>query len=190
MDYVIIIGCSAGGLPVLSSLLESLPAAYPFPVIVIQHRANEHMLLLEEVLQYKSKIRIKQADEKEKVTSGIVYIAPPGYHLLFERDFTFTLSSDGPVNYSMPSIDVAFESAAMVFQKKLVGIILTGASGDGAQGIAAIRRQGGITIAQDPLEAQFPHMPKAAIDTGEIECILSLQEIRNVLIEQRFRKTK
>jgi two-component system, chemotaxis family, protein-glutamate methylesterase/glutaminase len=187
MDHAIIIGCSAGGLQVLAQLLSELPASYAFPVIVIQHRANEHIFLLEEVLQTRCRIKIKQADEKERIVAGVVYIAPPGYHLLIENDLTFSLSSDVPVKHSMPSIDVSFESAAIVFEHKLVAIILTGASDDGAYGIRTVRKHGGITIAQDPSEAQFPYMPKAAIDTGAVRSVMSLKEIALVLKQKQFR---
>jgi two-component system, chemotaxis family, protein-glutamate methylesterase/glutaminase len=187
MDHVIVIGSSAGGLQVLSLLLQVLPATYPYPVIVIQHRANEPDLLLEEVLQHKCVIKVKQADEKEKISFGTVYIAPPGYHLLIERDSSFSLSSDIPVKHSMPSIDVSFESAASVFKKRTIGIILTGASDDGSKGIAAIRANGGITIAQDPIEAQFPYMPRAAIQTGAVQMVLTVKQIGSMLAQQHFK---
>lgn len=187
MYSAIVIGASAGGLYAITGLLEQLPVDYPFPVIVIQHRANDQTELFEEVLRYKSKIAIKQADEKEKVRSGMVYVAPPGYHLLVENDQTFSLSSDVPVKYSMPSIDVTFESAAQVFKKSLIGIILTGANDDGAAGIKAIKKYNGITIAQDPVEAQFPYMPKAAIDTGKVDFIWSVKKIQQFLTELPLR---
>ena len=170
----------------MSQVLERLSVGLSVPVVVIQHRANEHVNLLEEVLQHRCGIKVKQADEKEKIRPGIVYVAPPGYHLLFENDHTFSLSSDGPVKHSMPSIDVSLESAAMVFGKALVAIILTGASDDGATGIRTVRKYGGLTIAQDPAEAQFPHMPQSAIDTGCVRFILPLAGISNLLAARRF----
>jgi two-component system, chemotaxis family, protein-glutamate methylesterase/glutaminase len=190
MEYAIIIGSSAGGLQVLSELLMHLPATYPFPIIVIQHRSSEPQFLLEEVLQHKCSIRVKQADEKEKIRSGVVYVAPPGYHLLLEKDLTFSLSADTPVKHSMPSIDVSFESAAMVLKNKLVGIILTGASDDGSEGIRAIRTNGGITIAQRPSEADFPFMPQSAIDTGAVDKVLSIKDITRFLKEHHFKFSK
>lgn len=173
----IVIGTSAGGLQALLSLLSLLPAGYPLPIAVVQHRAKDHRGLLEEVLQNKCRVRVKQADEKEAVRGGTVYIAPPDYHLLIEEDQTFSLSCDEPVLYSRPAIDVLFESAAMAYREHLVGIILTGANGDGASGIATIKEYGGLTIAQDPLEAQFPAMPQASIDTRQVERVWSLSEI-------------
>lgn len=179
----IAIGSSAGGLYVLSALFEQLPINYPFPVIVVQHRAKDQKILLEEVLQNKCQIKIKQADEKEKIKSGIVYIAPPDYHLLIENDKTFSLSIDELVKYSRPSIDVLFETAAEVFRDKLIGIILTGANNDGAAGIATIKKYGGLTIAQDPYEAQYPFMPQAAIENGGVQFIWSIKKIQKYLME-------
>lgn len=178
----IVIGASAGGLYALSSLLKQLPADYPIPVVVVQHRSKDQRDLLEDVLQSKCKIKIKQADEKEKIKGGTVYIAPPDYHLLVENDMTFSLSYDELVLYSRPSINVLFESAAIIYQDKLVGIILTGANNDGASGISMIKKYGGLTIAQAPAEAQFPSMPTASIETKNVTYILTLLEIRNFLL--------
>ena len=178
----IVIGTSAGGLFALSTLLEALPAAYPLPVMVVQHRSKDQRDLLEEVLQNKCRVRIKQADEKEKIAAGSVYIAPPDYHLLVEKNKTFSLSADEPVRYSRPSIDVLFETAAMVYKKELAGIILTGASNDGTAGLLTIKKCGGFTIAQDPAEAQFPYMPKSAIAAEAISEVLTLSEIQTFLL--------
>lgn len=177
----IVIGTSAGGLHALSALIEKLPGNYPLPIVVVQHRSKELRELLEEVLQSKCVIRIKQADEKEKLESGYVYIAPPDYHVLVEKNNTLSLSSDPPVRHSRPSIDVLFETAAIVFKNSLIGIILTGASNDGTAGMQAIKKHGGLTIAQDPAEAQFAYMPKSAIETKAIDKILSLSEIQKFL---------
>ena len=180
----IVIGTSAGGLHAVSAILDEFPADYPIPVIIVQHRSKDQRDLLEEVLQSKCKIRIKQADEKEKIESGCVYIAPPDYHLLVESDETFSLSADEPVRFSRPSIDVLFETAAAVFKNALIGIILTGASNDGSSGIVAIKKNGGLTIAQNPAEAQFPFMPKSSIETKEINYVWTLSDIRNFLLKE------
>lgn len=184
MQYqAIVIGTSAGGLQVLTSLFETLPPDYPIPVIVTQHRANEQTHLFEEVLQYKCKIQIKQADEKEDILPGRIYTAPAGYHLLIERNRIFSLASDVPVKFSMPSIDVLFESAAVTYKNKLIGIILTGANDDGAAGIQRIKELQGMTIAQDPAEAQFPAMPRAAVSTGKVDAVWKIDQIRKFLLE-------
>lgn len=179
------IGTSAGGLFALSFLLEKLPAGFSLPVIIVQHRMNDQhqQELLEEILQVKCKLPVKQADEKESIVSGIVYLAPPGYHLLVETDRTFSLSVDRPVSYSRPSIDVLFETAAYVYRESLIGIILTGANKDGAAGMKVISECGGLTIAQNPDEAQYPSMPAAAIATKTVRRICTLEEICNFLLK-------
>ncbi|SRR6266542_1249888 len=182
MKYeAVVIGVSAGGLHALSIMLIELPADFPIPVIVTQHRSKDEKALLEEVLQAKCAIKIKQADEKEKIKGATVYMAPPDYHLLIEKNRSFSLSCDEHVHFSRPSIDVLFETAAEVYENKLVGIILTGASKDGAAGIKAIRKRGGVTIAQDPLEAEFPIMPQAAINTGSVQHIFTLEALKEFL---------
>ena len=179
----IVIGTSAGGLFALTAILGKLPSGYPVPVIVVQHRSKNQKGLLEEVLQRKCEIRIKQADEKEQIKGGFVYIAPPDYHLLIESDKTFSLSSDELVNFSRPSINVLFETAATVFKETLIGIILTGSNNDGADGIVAVSLQGGLTIAQSPDEATFPFMPEASIKTNSVQYTWSLTEIGNFLLK-------
>jgi two-component system chemotaxis response regulator CheB len=179
----VVIGASAGGLYVMIRILKLLPANFPLPVIVVQHRSRDERTLLEEVLQQKSNLPIKQADEKELIQPGTVYFAPPDYHLLIENDGTFSLSFDPPVNYSRPSIDVLFETAADVYKQRLLAIILTGANKDGAYGITKIAKLGGTTIAQSPETADYPDMPKAAINTGYVQHILNPEAIGNFLLE-------
>ncbi|MBC5993538.1 chemotaxis protein CheB [Pontibacter cellulosilyticus] len=183
MKYeAVVIGTSAGGLYVLTAILEALPATFPLPIIIVQHRSKDERTLLEEVLSQKCKIHIKQVDEKEIIKGGTVYFAPPDYHLLIEQDRTFSLSCDERVNYSRPSIDVLFETAAYTYKDKLLAIILTGANQDGANGIRTIRKMHGTTIAQDPANALYPAMPKAAIATGCVQNILSLEHIKNFVL--------
>ena len=173
----IVMGTSAGGLHALLELLSALPADYSLPLIIVQHRSKSENTLLEEILQKKSLLNVKQADEKEIIEAGTVYIAPPDYHLMVEINETFSLSSDEPVHFSRPSIDVLFRSAAEVYNKALIGIILTGANKDGADGLKAIHQQGGYTIAQEPSDAAYGVMPLAAIRTGVVDAVLSLTEI-------------
>lgn len=179
----IVMGTSAGGFQALSAILERLPKDYGIPIIVVQHRAKDSPDLFEEIMQRRCAIQIKQADEKEKIAPGTVYIAPPDYHLLIESDRTFSLSVEGPVQFSRPSIDVLFESAAMVYREKLVGIILTGSNRDGAAGISAISRMGGLTTAQDPAEAEYSAMPLASIGTRHVKRVLRLEAISDLLLQ-------
>lgn len=180
---IIVVGTSAGGLQAFAVLAEVLPHDYPIPIVLVQHRVKEHNDLLEEVLQSKCRITIKQADEKESLQSGMVYTAPPDYHLLIERDKTLSLSSDEQVNYSRPSIDVSFESAALAFKSHVLGILLTGANSDGTNGLLTIKAKGGFTLVQTPEEALFKTMPEAAIKAGAAMQILSLKQIADFLIK-------
>ncbi len=179
----IVIGTSAGGLYALKAIFERLPAAYPLPIIIVQHRAKNERTLLEEVLQNTSQLVIKQADEKERIEPGKVYFAPANYHLLIEKDRTFSLSVEELYNYSRPSIDVLFETAAEVYCERLIGIILTGANRDGANGIKRIAGYGGLTIAQDPATAQFPTMPQAAVNTKNVRHILNIDAIAGFMLK-------
>lgn len=179
----IVIGASAGGFLALCHLLEEIPPVYSIPILLVQHRAKDSRDLFEEVLQRRCRIQIKQAEEKEQVEGTIVYVAPPDYHLLVETDKTLSLSSDAPVRFSRPSVDVLFESAAIAYRDKLIGIILTGANDDGATGISTIAKMGGLTIAQNPQEAAYPYMVQAAIDTKRVKYIWSLSAIRKFLLQ-------
>lgn len=177
----IVIGTSAGGLTALTTILRMLPETYTVPILLVQHRARNSPALFEDVLQNKCQLAIKQADEKEAIRPGRVYVAPPDYHMLVEADRTISLSVEPPVQYSRPSIDVLFESAAMAYRDKLVGIILSGSNSDGAAGIRTINTLGGLAIAQNPKEAQYPFMPQAAIDTGAVHVVWGLEEIGGFL---------
>lgn len=178
----IVIGASAGGLHALIDILATIPEDYSLPIIVVQHRGKEYKKLFEEILQTKCLLNVKQADEKEYINGGNIYVAPPDYHLLIEQDKTFSLTSDMHVKHSRPSIDLLFTTAAEVYKDKLIGIILTGASSDGSEGILDIKREGGYTIAQNPDEAEYPYMPNAAITIGAIQNILTLDEIKSYLM--------
>ncbi len=183
MDYkAIVVGASAGGLYVLTTILQALPQNFPFPIIIVQHRSKDERSLLEEIIKSKCKVKVQQAEEKEKIEKGTVYFAPPNYHLLVEQDHTFSLSNDMLVNYSRPSIDLLFESAARVYKEKLIGIILTGANKDGAAGIVNIKKHKGLTIAQDPQSADYDMMPQSAIETGCVDYIMNIEKLLNFLL--------
>ncbi|MCD6176434.1 MAG: chemotaxis protein CheB [Candidatus Cloacimonetes bacterium] len=169
---------------VLSKLLPSLPADFPLPVIIVQHLHKTSTGYYLEYYNEKCLLFVKEAKQNEIIKVGNIYFAPPDYHLLIENNKTFAISSDEKVNYSRPSIDILFESAADVYGEKLIGIILTGANNDGAEGMKIIKQKGGFTIAQNPLEAEFPVMPQSAIDTGTIDLILTLNEISDEFIKR------
>lgn len=181
-DKVIVVGCSLGGFWALTELLKPLPPDFPFPIVVVQHRQKHEKSSLEEVLQHKITLKLKQADEKEILRGSTVYLAPPDYHLLLEKNRMLSLSSDHPVNFSRPSIDVLFETASEACKEKLIGIILTGANSDGKEGISKIRKNGGLTIAQNPVTSECGIMPSAAIASGDVQKILDIGQISKFLL--------
>jgi two-component system, chemotaxis family, protein-glutamate methylesterase/glutaminase len=130
-----------------------------------------------------SALTVKDADEKEAIRPGFVYFAPANYHLLIETDHTFSLSIDPKVNYSRPSIDVLFESAANVYGPRLIAILLTGANNDGAKGLQLIKEKGGLVIVQDPRSAEFSFMPEAALQVVKPDFVLGLAELGRWLAE-------
>ncbi|SDC67703.1 two-component system, chemotaxis family, response regulator CheB [Paenibacillus sp. UNCCL117] len=184
MSYeAVVIGVSAGGLKALGTLLPLLSPRFALPLLIVQHTREGSESFLAEHLNERSSIRVKEADDKEYVLPGCAYLAPPGYHLLVEEDRSLSLSVDPPVLHSRPSIDVLFESAAYVYERHCIGVVLTGASGDGSMGLRRIKRAGGLTVVQNPLTAECGTMPLAAIRTAEPDYILDLEEIAGLLNE-------
>lgn len=173
----VVIGSSAGGLNALKVLFHGLDKHFRIPVIIVQHISPDSENYLIHILNEIGKLRVKEADEKEKPMPGMAYMAPPNYHLLLEPDRTFTLTIDERVNYARPSIDVLFETAAEAYRDKLIGIVLTGANNDGSKGLRKIKEFGGLTLVQDPETAEVESMPRAAIKTSVVDHILPLDEI-------------
>ena len=179
----IVIGTSSGGMNALKFLFSALPVDFSIPIIIVQHispRSDNQWIKL---LNNNSKLYLKEADEKEKIEHGKVYIAPPNYHLMIERNKTFSLTIDERVNYARPSIDVLFESAAEAYKTKLIGVVLTGSNNDGTKGIKRIKECGGLTIIQDPETAESSYMPASAIASMQPDYILSLEDITELLIK-------
>jgi len=184
MKYeAIVIGVSSGGMTALKFIFSALPVGFSIPIIVVQHISarsdNEWIQLLNE----KSNLTVKEADEKEKIASGNAYIGPSNYHLLIEKDKTFSLTIDERVNFARPSIDVLFETAAEAYKDKLIGIVLTGSNNDGTKGIKRIKECGGLAIIQDPETAESSNMPSSAIAAIQPDYILSLEKIIELLIK-------
>ena len=178
----VVIGVSSGGLKALKTILPALPKKFSLPIIVLQHIGTQSNNSWISILGDSMNLNIKEADEKEKIEKSTVYIAPPSYHLLIEKDATFSLIVDERVNYAIPSIDVLFESAADVYKDKLIGVVLTGANNDGARGLKKIKENGGVTIVQDPATAETAYMPAAAIAASKPDYIESLENIAGLLI--------
>lgn len=165
----------------MKQLLPALPADFRLPVIIVQHVGAHAENYWVRQLNSLCKLHVKEADEKERIEKGNIYIAPANYHLLVERDSTFSLSCDPKVNYARPSIDVLFESAAEAYKKQLIGIVLTGANSDGTNGLRRIKENGGLTIVQDPATAESPYMPASAIAVGP-DHVLPIEKIVNLLV--------
>jgi two-component system, chemotaxis family, protein-glutamate methylesterase/glutaminase len=214
---IVVVGTSLGGLDALTLLLADLPQSFPLPVVVVQHRHKSSQDRLTEVLQQQTSLQITEAEDKEPIAPGRVYLAPADYHLLVESPCqtqfsvdenystgagsnagepidnspspirnrvspTFALSTEAPVCHARPSIDVLFESAADAFGEKVIGIILTGASSDGSQGLAKIKAEGGLTFVEEPATALCRTMPASAIANVEVDWILPLSKIAPCLV--------
>ncbi|MFZ6871873.1 chemotaxis protein CheB [Undibacterium sp. Di27W] len=178
----IVIGASAGGISALQEILVGLPADYGLPIIVLLHLPENRESKLVELFAHYVNLSVREARDKEVISAGTIYFAGAGYHLSVEADYSFSLSCEAPVFFSRPSIDVLMESAAHVFAKDLVGILLTGANQDGAYGLTCIAQHGGLTVVQDPGEAQVAIMPNAAIAQMQPDLILPLHEIHQLLL--------
>jgi len=173
---IVVVGASIGGLKALQSVLSGLPGDFSLPVVIVQHRGNDSDVGLYEYLARSSSLPVREPEDKEVVLPGNVYLAPRDYHLLIEKR-SFALSTDPPVTFARPSIDVLFESAADEYEKGVIGVILTGANRDGSRGLAKIKSRGGLTLVQEPASATCGEMPQAAIDLTEVDWILPLEEI-------------
>lgn len=180
---LVVIGTSAGGIKVLQEIFANLPADFPTPIVVVQHLAQTRSDLLIGVIQSKSKLRLQQAEEKEAMQPGTIYLAPPDYHLMIEKNGTFSFSDEEKINFARPSIDVLFETAADAFGSGVVGIVLTGANSDGANGLKIIKNLGGTTIVQDPNTAEASSMPLAALATNAVDYNVPANEISSLLLE-------
>lgn len=179
---VIVIGCSMGGLTALETLLRKLPEDFAIPVVVVQHISPQSDNFIVKYIDDKCNLHAKEIDEKEKLKPGTIYFPPPDFHILLEKDKTFTLSIEDKVNFSRPSIDVLFETAAFCCREKTIGIVLTGGNKDGAEGLKIIKSKGGMTIVQDPEEAEMNIMPKIAIKHVAPDFVAKLDEIAELLI--------
>jgi two-component system chemotaxis response regulator CheB len=179
----VVVGASAGGIEALGVLLPALDARCRASVLIVMHMPRQRPSLLTEIFAPRCALPVRQAEDKLPLGDGGVYFAPPDYHLLVERHedgISLCLSVDEPVHYSRPSIDVLFESAAECWGQRLLGVVLSGANDDGAAGIAAVARAGGMTIAQDPDEAMAATLPAAAVRTGMVHRVLKLDAIAAV----------
>lgn len=189
MFKAVVVGTSVGGVHALKILLAALPVNFMPAVIIVQHRGESSDYYLVELLQQSTSLLVKEVEDKETLEKGTVYLAPAGYHVLIESDYSLSLSVDDKVNYCRPSIDVLFESAADVFQDCLIGVLLTGANADGAKGIKKIKDLKGLTVIQNPKTAESPYMPQSAINTIKVDHIIDLDKIAPLLVKLTQRKS-
>jgi two-component system chemotaxis response regulator CheB len=178
---VIVIGASMGAIEALSVILPAFPVGFPGAVLVVVHIPPDPRSHLAELFGSRCQLRVKEAEDKEPLSPGTIYFAPSDYHLLAESDYRISLSSDEPIRYSRPSIDVLFESAADAFGDDLTGVILTGSNSDGAKGLRAICDAGGRALVQDPGTADAREMPLAALKACPEAGSLSLSDISATL---------
>ncbi|GGX75099.1 chemotaxis protein CheB [Massilia dura] len=177
----VVIGASAGGVNALIEILPGLPREFPYPVVTVLHVMRSRQNQLVEVFQQRVALRVEEAVDKVEPRPGTLYFAPADYHLSIEEEGVFSLSLEPPVHFARPAIDITMETAANVYGPELVGILLTGANHDGAAGMAAIGAAGGLTVVQDPAEAQVGVMPKEAIRLRAPDLVLPLRDIRRLL---------
>ena len=181
MYEIAVIGTSWGGLSAVSAVVAGLPATFALPLVVVQHRSPDAPGLLAELLQAKTRLNVVEVDDKQPILPGYVFIAPPNYHLLIDRGY-FALSTDAPVRYSRPSIDVTFMSAADEYGKRAIGVVLTGANEDGSLGLKRIADRGGYAIVQEPRSAESAIMPQSALRVVPKAHVLPLARISAHLV--------
>jgi two-component system chemotaxis response regulator CheB len=183
---VVMIGGSAGSLQVLMQLLPQLPSPLHYAIVIVLHRKNTEDNTLEELIALKATAGVQNIEDKVVVEPGYIYVAPAGYHLLFESNFAISLDISEKINFSIPSIDVSFQSASEAFKSNAVGILLSGANSDGTAGLVSIKNQGGITVVQDPNTAEIDFMPKNAVKKALPDQVLSIEEISNFLVKINY----
>ncbi len=178
---LVVVGGSAGGIEALISLLRALPANFPLPILVVQHLSKDVPSKLPGILQRHTRQTVKWAEDGEPIAGGVVYVGPADRHLLVGADHRLVLSSAARAGWWRPAVDILFQSAADIYGGRVAGVVLSGTMWDGASGIAAIARRGGITIAQDEATSGHFDMPANAIDLGRADLILSPGKIAEAL---------
>lgn len=183
MPYeLVVVGASLGGLEAVSQLLSALPAGFALPIAIAQHRSASVLEGdLPALWQQHTALQVCEAEDKSSIEAGKVYVAPADYHLLVESRGRFALSTEAPVLWARPSIDVLFQTASEAYGEDVIGVILTGASTDGSRGLGEIRMRGGCALVQKPATAECDVMPRAAIAATTVNHVLDLQELGRVL---------
>ena len=180
---IVALAASAGGLRAIGHVLAALPADFPAALVVVQHLDPRHRSLMADILSRRTALRVKEAQEEDRLTSGTAYIAPPNKHLLVNGDGTLTLTQTQLVHFVRPSADLLFESTAASYKDRAVAVVLSGTGQDGAMGVRAIKKMGGTVIAEDERTAEFSGMPAAAFKTDIVDFVLPLEEIPGALMK-------
>jgi two-component system chemotaxis response regulator CheB len=179
---VVALAASAGGLSALSSVLADLPGDFSACILVVQHLDPRHRSLMADILERRTRLEVKQAKEGDRLAGGRVYIAPPNRHLLVNADGSLSLTESELVHFVRPSADLLFESVAASFRDRAIAVVLSGSGADGSMGVKAIKKMGGTVLAQDQKTSEFFGMPGAAIESGNVDFVLPLEEIAPALV--------
>jgi two-component system chemotaxis response regulator CheB len=181
--HAVVIGASAGALDALSVILPALPQGFVLPVLVVVHVPPDNDSIMVQLFRDRCQLAVCEGEDKELIEPGVIYFAPPDYHLMVESPGQLSLSSEEPVNYSRPAIDMLFETAADVYGPSLLGVVLTGASSDGAQGLRRIIDAGGVGLVQLPNTAHSSAMPQAALEACPTAQAMTLEQIADYLCQ-------
>lgn len=182
---MIVIGGSAGSLQVILKIFKYIPSDFPVPFLIALHRNVNFESALDELLTVKSNLKVKEVEEKDTIESGYIYLCPPDYHVLIEKDKTFALDYSEKIHHSRPSIDVVFKSASAAFCENVLGILLSGANADGGDGLKLIKENGGLTIVQDPDESEVSYMPQHALQKFKADYVLTSDDIGKFILDQQ-----
>lgn len=174
---MLVIGGSAGSIDVILQILPGIKKNFPFTIVIVLHRKSSADSSLSDLFSTRTSIPVKEVDDKETIETGTIYLAPADYHLLFEKNNSFSLDFSEKVSYSRPSIDVSFESASDIYRNNLTCLLLSGANSDGVEGLRITKKNGGQTVVQDPETAEAPFMPQHAINKGNVDFVLKPAEI-------------
>jgi len=183
MTRLVVVGASSGGIQAIRILLAKLPVSLNIPVVIVLHIGNNKISALLSQLNNKTSFFVKEAEEKETISPKTVYFAPPNYHIQIEDNQTISLSTDAKVNFSRPSIDVLFETAAWVYKDEIIGVLLTGSNNDGSMGLLEIKKYGGKTIVENPKTAFSKTMPYSATTLFEPDYIVNIEDIADIIVE-------
>jgi two-component system chemotaxis response regulator CheB len=179
---VVALAASAGGLQALIRVLEGLPSDFGASIVIVQHLDPRHRSLIADIFGRRTALKVKEAEEGDRLGPGSVYTAPPNRHLLVNPDGSLSLSQSELVHFVRPSADLLFESVAAVYKDRAIAVVLSGTGSDGAMGLRAIKKMGGTNIVQDQKTSAFYGMPRAAIETGTVDFVLPLEDIASALV--------